>query len=675
MIIAITATRHNELKREVSDVAVVLLQTPRERVIAQRLRKVLPPETPIISIETEHNSPLATIDLLVKANVLIANIAEKYNGINPCDPKNVYGQYFKAKPMNNVAFADDFNKWGRLTNWQGAFELKKEIDAIVKEEQQHKDEDLIHLPCPSRADISKPEEYDASKVLCYAFKKKTDLRRDLLLPLGNMNGGFPFLLDGVQFLTSETAYISGMFSGDVEEQRAIQQTLVSWSNGFTAKKEVRQKNADKARRDWNEFNIDWMLYCVWNKVKGNEEFRNHLLSVPVGATIIEDTTFQAIRENDTSAFWGCRNKEQKEFHTLVERFVEASTSDITEAEKDRRIAAYDNLVCNYGVFKGCNAMGKILTICRKCLAEGTEPEINYDLLNQKHIHLLGKRLTFDQQSALKKPKDILLGTIAGDMIGRPYERHKNSIHTTDFPLFEKRSKYTDDTVLTIAVMDWLLSDKELTWSGLAEKFVHYGTRYRIKGRDNCFGKYFKEWLFDENRPFGRVSEYNGSAMRVSPVGWFFDTVEEVERVAAIQASLTHNHPDAIQGAQVAAVAVLLSRQGKSKGEIKSFIEARYGYFLSPSIDEFRDGYEWTSNCKITVQSALIAFLSSSDFEGAIRNAVSLGGDADTIAAITGSIAEAFYGEVPEHIRKVVLRRAIPNEFKDVMKRFNEAING
>ena len=108
-------TRHNELKRDVSDVAVVLLQTPREREIAQRLRKVLPPETPIITVQTEHNSPLATIDLLVKANVLIADIAEKYYGINPCDPKNVYGQYFKAGPMNNVSFVRDFQKWGGLS--------------------------------------------------------------------------------------------------------------------------------------------------------------------------------------------------------------------------------------------------------------------------------------------------------------------------------------------------------------------------------------------------------------------------------------------------------------------------------------------------------------------------------------------------------------------------------
>ena len=162
-------------------------------------------------------------------------------------------------------------------------------------------------------------------------------------------------------------------------------------------------------------------------------------------------------------------------------------------------------------------------------------------------------------------------------------------------------------------------------------------------------------------------------MRVAPVGWYFNTVEEVEEDAKIQASLTHNEPEAIEGAQVAAVAVLLARQGKSKDEIKSFIEERYGWKLTYDMDDYRKNYERNYLSKETVEGAVVSFLCSTDFESSIRNSVSLGSDSDTLAAINGSIAEAFYGEVPEHIKKEVLRRAIPDEFKDVLKRFNKTI--
>lgn len=269
-------------------------------------------------------------------------------------------------------------------------------------------------------------------------------------------------------------------------------------------------------------------------------------------------------------------------------------------------------------------------------------------------------------------KDILLGTIAGDMIGKPYERRDRAIKTKDFPLFDKRSKYTDDTVLTIAVMDWLMIDREHTWKVLADRFVYYGTRYRIKGQDRCFSRDTAAWLLDDNREFGKKSMGNGAAMRVSPVGWWCNTIEEVEEVAAIQASLTHNTPEGIIGAQIAAAAVFLARTGKSKKEIQSFIEERYGLLLFP-IDFYRESYEWTSLCMETVRAALVSFIYSENFEDAIRNAVSFGGDADTIGAITGSIAEAYYGEVPEAIKREVLRRSIPDEFKMVLTNFSKAV--
>lgn len=274
---------------------------------------------------------------------------------------------------------------------------------------------------------------------------------------------------------------------------------------------------------------------------------------------------------------------------------------------------------------------------------------------------------------MKEDAAIILGFIAGDMIGSPYERRSDTIKTTDFPLFCERSRYTDDTVLTIAVMDWLMSDSEHTWDYLAKKFVYYGTRYRINGTDRCFGDAFTAWLFDEKRPLGRESISNGGAMRVSPVGFFFNTVEEVEEVAKIQASLTHNHPISIQSSQVAAVSVLLARQGKTKTEIQAFIEQRYGWNLHKDFNLFRADYEWTMNCQNTVEGALMSFLNAPDFEGTIRNIVSLGGDSDTMGAIACPIAEVFFGGVPDYIKKEVYKREIPDEFLHIMKHFSQIV--
>ena len=308
---------------------------------------------------------------------------------------------------------------------------------------------------------------------------------------------------------------------------------------------------------------------------------------------------------------------------------------------------------------------------------GTNSQVDY--FKERGLQTIGnpkELIPIMEEAGWTKPKPkILLGTIAGDMIGKPYERRDRAIKTKDFPLFEKRSKYTDDTVLTIAVMDWLLSDKEHTWDILAEKFVHYGTQYRIKGQDRCFSEASAAWLLNDNRPFGKQSKGNGAAMRVSPVGWFFDTIEEVESVAIIQAGLTHNTNEAKLGAVIAAVAVYLARTGKTKEQIRATLKKKYGLVLPYDFNLYREGYTWTSLCLDTVRGALMSFLCSNDFEDAIRNAVSLGGDADTIGAITGSIAEAYYGEVPEHIRKEVLRRAIPDEFKDILNKFGEVIGG
>jgi ADP-ribosylglycohydrolase len=178
---------------------------------------------------------------------------------------------------------------------------------------------------------------------------------------------------------------------------------------------------------------------------------------------------------------------------------------------------------------------------------------------------------------------------------------------------------------------------------------------------------FRTWLReDEPKPYNSFG--NGSAMRVSPVGWAFDTLEKTLEAAKESAEVTHNHPEGIKGAQATAVCIFMARTGKSKQEIKEYIENTFGYNLNRTCDEIRLDYHFDVTCQGSVPESIIAFLESTDFESAVRLAVSLGGDADTMGAITGGIAEAYYGGVPEHIRKEVLKR-LPNEFIEVMQKF------
>ena len=251
---------------------------------------------------------------------------------------------------------------------------------------------------------------------------------------------------------------------------------------------------------------------------------------------------------------------------------------------------------------------------------------------------------------------FLCGAMAGDIIGSFYEF--NATKKYDFYLFTPFSKFTDDTVMTVANADWLI-----TGDSLLGVMQDYGNRYPHAG----YGGMFRTWLReDEPKPYNSFG--NGSAMRVSPVGWAFDTLEKTLEAAKESAKITHNHPEGIKGAQATAVCIFMARTGKSKQEIKEYIENTFGYNLNRTCDEIRPDYHFDVTCQGSVPESIIAFLESTDFESAVRLAVSLGGDADTMGAITGGIAEAYYGGVPEYIRKEVLKR-LPNEFIEVMQKF------
>lgn len=251
---------------------------------------------------------------------------------------------------------------------------------------------------------------------------------------------------------------------------------------------------------------------------------------------------------------------------------------------------------------------------------------------------------------------VLLGAVAGDIIGSCYEHRYTK--ELDFPLFSPLSRFTDDTVMTVAVADWLLTGNELT-----SLMQSYGRRYPYAG----YGGMFRSWLNEEN-PEPYYSFGNGSAMRVSPVGWAFDTLEETLDAAKKSAEVTHNHPEGIKGAQATAACIYLARTKKTKQEIKEYIESYFGYDLNRTCNEIRPNYFFDSSCQGSVPESIIAFLESSDYESAVRLAVSLGGDTDTMGAITGSIAEAYYRNIPEIIRKESKTR-LPEEFIKILSLF------
>ncbi|HEY9761258.1 MAG TPA: ADP-ribosylglycohydrolase family protein [Trichocoleus sp.] len=243
----------------------------------------------------------------------------------------------------------------------------------------------------------------------------------------------------------------------------------------------------------------------------------------------------------------------------------------------------------------------------------------------------------------------MLGAIAGDMIGSVYEF--NNQRTKDFPLFSDQSTFTDDSILTVAVADVLLNGGSYT-----DAFKRYYRQY--PNPCGSYGMRFQQWAASDNSsPYN--SWGNGSAMRVSPVGFALNSLETVLAEAERTAAATHNHPEGIKGAQATAAAIFLARTGQSKADIQAHIQTHYGYDLSRTLDEIRLTYTFNESCQGTVPEAITAFLESTDFEDALRNAVSLGGDSDTLTCITGGIAEAFYGGVPDAIATSVLARLDP----------------
>jgi ADP-ribosylglycohydrolase len=250
----------------------------------------------------------------------------------------------------------------------------------------------------------------------------------------------------------------------------------------------------------------------------------------------------------------------------------------------------------------------------------------------------------------------MIGAIAGDVIGSVHEFIGTK--TMEFPLFDHQSRFTDDTVLAVAVADCLLNRLDYV-----DTFHRYAAAYPKAGYGLRFASWFRSGERDPYNSWG-----NGAAMRVPAIGYAFDSLTDVLAEAARSAEVTHNHPEGVKGAQATAAAVFMARRGRSKSDIRSSLERMFGYDLRRRLDDIRPTYAFDESCQGTVPPAVIAFLESSHFEDAIRKAISLGGDADTLACITGAIAEAHYGGVPDHIASRTLE-ALDDALREVVTAF------
>ena len=262
----------------------------------------------------------------------------------------------------------------------------------------------------------------------------------------------------------------------------------------------------------------------------------------------------------------------------------------------------------------------------------------------------------------------MIGAIIGDMIGSPYEFDRSK-QNKDFDMFNKYIRYTDDSMMTIAIADAIMTagieaDEQTMKAQFVKSMQKWGREYPDAG----YGGMFYNWLYEEHpQPYGSYG--NGSAMRVSSVGWFFDTLEKTREVARWSAEVTHDHPEGIKGAEATASAIFLARTGKNKDEIRDYVISEFGYDLSQTCDQIRPWYKFDVSCQGTVPVAVTAFYEGTDFEDVIRTSVSLGGDCDTLTCIAGGMAEAFYG-VPDEFKKECEAR-LPEDALKVLHDFRD----
>ena len=522
-----------------NDVALILLVTPREEEVCKNLLKYMPPQTPIVVIRTNLTSPLASLDLLYKANRFIADLGENHLGVNPNDPEN-YGKIQKEAPIHHVEFKEDFKRFAPLC-------LETDINSLP--------------------------------VACERWETASANQ-----------GGLDVL--GIQFPNTESLFLMAAFD-DSREAQKDQKTCMESYLGVpeTIKASYinhRFKIGEIRKFDFTKKPAPWV--AEWKKWIAAEEARQHGL-------------------------------------------------DISFAD------------------------------------------INVELLNSAYINWLGQTLRFNRESdgrisisavTPSMPKSLplkgIIGGICGDVLGSKYELEKDkakvkSLTVKNFKKVLMSMNYSDDTILSLAVAKWLMTSPKHDKETLIDFFKHFATRYKHK----TYGRKFAEWVLSDSRePYGAPT--NGCAMRVSPVAWYAQSLDECLVLAKTTAEVTHNSEEGIRGAQAIAAAVYLSRIGQTREQIKSYIESTFGYDLNRTTDEIRPNYPFETTCDKSVPESIICFLEGTDFMDTVVRAISLGGDTDTMACMAGNIAAATM-PIPEDIARGCYE-TLPLELREILDEFN-----
>jgi len=323
-------------------------------------------------------------------------------GISVSDLEEERTWSFNYAVQGYLQYADEIThitSFDQLKKWVAKHEplvnaLPTQAKEIEKEEKRNAKKVAKATYTIDIADIDfyKEETIDATKVETWSFRKAEDERDGLDIDLGNMCISYPFECSGHPFTNSEALYICGLFSHNTDRHEKVQRKLIEAKSGYDAKKAVRKKYEDDGREDWQTFNVEWMKWCVWQKIQGNEAFRNILTSIPRCAHIIENSTHQ---KGTTALFWGMSNKELEDKRGKIEECVKYSNPTIKSKDLAKLQMVARNKINHIGVWEGVNCMGKILKYLQLCLLDEAEPSINYELLNEKQIYLFGELLTFE----------------------------------------------------------------------------------------------------------------------------------------------------------------------------------------------------------------------------------------------------------------------------------------
>ena len=695
-----------------TEAALICLVTPREETLYEQLIESMPKRMPVITIRTDHFTPLATLDLLYKANMFVSELAEKYHRTNPCDPQP-NSEVDKRIPKNGVTFKFDFERYGALDNeadkqllkdinnrrkvkFTSLTELFKARNEILQKEvdrtKQAKENWKSAKPLTfDDFSFRTTHVYDTMKQECWSFNSRTDVRDGVELKLGNMGNDFGVKILGIEFPNSEVPYQLAIFDNSAKSVK-IQEEIVNneeWlCNGLKMKRKfIKSEEGSndeyyKYRRD-TEFEkgkqlwcYEWMKWVVWEKVKQNKGFRDILLSIPKEAIIIE----QAQKEKDTQ--WGAWNEE-----LLAERGIVVKSTEIENGvgKTSKAVRDVTYLVNNVGEWVGENAMGQILTMCKLALYERMELPIDETILNEANINWFGQVLRFTKEAdgrvrvRTMTPRQRLIptlgimGAICGDMLGSVYEYDKEGQNTNQLRALElanakklkwlKAMSFTDDTALTLAVAKWLMEDKTHSKDTLIDLIKDFGSRLKPK----TFSKMFQQWNKSDSRePY--ASGEDGCAMRVSPIAYYAKDLKQCLELARISAEVTHNGEEGIRGAQAIAASIFLYLHGKTKDEVKQLISEMFPmYDLNRKVDDIRPTYGRPHNCDNVVPESIICFLEGKDYEDTVRLAISLGGDTDTMGSMSGAISAAKM-EIPQKFAERACR-LLPLELKKILGEF------